>query len=469
MRPSARRAKGSPSAASPTTSAPRRSASATACCPSNTGRGYVLRKLIRRAVLDGGRLGKKAPFLYRLVPVVARVMEDQYPDLAERRENIARLIRIEEEGFHQTLDRGQAILQELVEKLRAAGEKKLPGSEAFRLFDTYGLPLDVTQSLLEDEGMTTDADEFESEMGRQRERARKGTKISADIFGGGPIAALKERGAATVFEGYEKDESEGAVIGIVVGQDLRDEVGEGREAMIVLDRTSYYGESGGEVGDAGLLLNSGARFEVSDSQRAEGMVLHVGKVLAGRIRLGDKLTTRPDVARRAAIRRNHTATHLMHHALREVLGRHAEQAGSLVAPERLRFDFHHTQAVTERGAAAHRGEGQREDPGEHPRRLAHHAHRAGEGRGRDGALRREIRRRSPAARHRRLLEGALRRAALPRDRRHRPLPDRQRELRRGRHPAHRGGHRAGGAPARARERGPARPALRERSARPRRG
>ena len=315
--------------------------------PGNTGRDYVLRKLIRRAVLDGGRLGKKSPFLYRLVPVVARVTEDQYPDLAGRRENVARLVRIEEERFHQTLDQGQAILQELIEKLRAAGGTKLPGGEAFRLFDTYGLPLDVTQSLLEDEGMTTDAGEFESEMGRQRERARKGTKISADIFGGGPIAALKERGAATVFEGYEKDESEGAVLGIVVGQELRDEVHEGEEAMLVLDRTSFYGESGGEVGDTGTLLNAAARFEASDSQRAEGMVLHVGKVVAGRIRVGDRLAMRPDVARRAAIRRNHTATHLMHHALREVLGRHAEQAGSLVAPDRLRFDFHHTQAVTE--------------------------------------------------------------------------------------------------------------------------
>jgi len=363
--------------------------------PGNTGRDYVLRKLIRRAVLDGGRLGKKAPFLYRLVPVVARVMEDQYPDLAERRENIARLIRIEEERFHQTLDLGQAILQELIEKLRAADEKKLPGGEAFRLFDTYGLPLDVTQSLLEDEGMTTDADEFESEMGRQRERARKGTKISADIFGAGPIAELQERGAGTVFEGYENDESVGMVLGIVALVDENsaewasnlfpvrignkvlfmwkrlDEIEQGAEAALVLDRTSFYGESGGEVGDTGILEGNAARFEVSDSQRAayrnlnvghlvgnrieeevieqraEGMVLHIGKVIAGRIRLGDKLTTRPDVARRAAIRRNHTATHLMHHALREVLGRHAEQAGSLVAPDRLRFDFHHMQAVTE--------------------------------------------------------------------------------------------------------------------------
>jgi alanyl-tRNA synthetase len=195
--------------------------------------------------------------------------------------------------------------------------------------------------------MTTDAGEFESEMGRQRELSRKGTKISADIFGGGPVVALKERGAATVFEGYEKDESQGAVLGIVVGKELRDEVREGEEAILVLDRTSFYGESGGEVGDTGLLLNADARFEVSDSQRAEGMFLHVGKIIAGRIRVGDALTTKPNVARRAAIRRNHTATHLMHHALREVLGRHAEQAGSLVAPERLRFDFHHTQAVTE--------------------------------------------------------------------------------------------------------------------------
>jgi alanyl-tRNA synthetase len=315
--------------------------------PENTGRGYVLRKLIRRAVLDGFGLRKKVPFLYRLVPVIARVTEDQHPDLAERRENIARLIRIEEERFHQTLDQGQAILQELIEKLRAAGGSQLPGSEAFRLFDTYGLPLDVTQSLLEDEGMTADADEFESEMARQRERARKGTKISADIFGAGPIVELKERDVATVFEGYEKDESEGRLLGIVIGQELRDEASEGEEAILVLDRTSFYGEAGGEVGDTGILVSASARFEVADTQRAEGMVLHIGKLLSGRIRVGDVLTTRPEVARRAAIRRNHTATHLMHHALRQMLGRHAEQAGSLVAPDRLRFDFHHTQAVTE--------------------------------------------------------------------------------------------------------------------------
>ena len=339
--------------------------------PENTGRGYVLRKLIRRAVLDGGRLGRKAPFLYRLVPVITRVMEDQYPDLAGRRENVARLVQIEEERFHQTLDQGQAILDE---KHTISPGTAVTGTDAFNLADTYGLPFEVTQALVEERGlqMADDASaEFESKMARQRELSRKGTKISADIFGGGPIAQLKERSAGTVFEGYEKDESEGMVLGIVVGKELRNEVGEGEDATLVLDRTSFYGESGGEVGDTGILMKDSARFEVSDSQRtegrvlhvghlvgdrieeedvlqrAEGMVLHVGKVTAGRIRIGDRLTTRPNVPRRAAIRRNHTATHLMHHALREVLGRHAEQAGSLVAPDRLRFDFHHTQAVTD--------------------------------------------------------------------------------------------------------------------------
>ena len=344
--------------------------------PGNTGREYVLRKLIRRAVLDGGHLGRKEPFLHRLVPVVARVMEDQYPELAEQREKIAGQIKLEEERFHQTLDQGQAILQQTIEQMRRSAVKKLPGSEAFRLFDTYGLPLDVTQSLLEDEGFETDATEFKAEMERQRELSRKGTKISSDIFGGGPITALKERGASTVFEGYESNEAEGSLLGIIrlVNEDSAEwtpklypirigntvlfmlelvaEITKGMDGVLVLDRTTFYGESGGEVGDTGYLEGpgaGGARFEVAKegALRAEGMVLHVGKVISGLFKVGNVLTTKPDVARRAAIRRNHTATHLMHHALREVLGKHAEQAGSLVAPERLRFDFHHTQAVTE--------------------------------------------------------------------------------------------------------------------------
>jgi len=315
--------------------------------PGNAGRGYVLRKLIRRAVLDGNRLERREPFLYRLVPAVARIMADAYPELVERRENIARLIRIEEERFHQTLDVGLRMLEERIERLRQTGREVLPGEEAFRLFDTYGLPLDVTESILADEGLRVEAEGFEREMERQRQLSRSGTRISADIFGSGPVARLKERGCATRFEGYERDETQGTVLGIVCADDLREEAAEGDACTIVLDRTTFYAEAGGEVGDTGLLEGEGGRFQVEDTQRSDDLILHVGRVARGRIRQGDLLTARPDVERRAAIRRNHTATHLLHFALREVLGPHAEQAGSLVAPDRLRFDFTHTEAMTD--------------------------------------------------------------------------------------------------------------------------
>jgi len=314
--------------------------------PGNSGRGYVLRKLIRRAFLDGGRLGRKEPFLYTLAPTVAKVMGDQYPDLRQHRENIANIIQGEEERFNQTLEQGLALLGSIMDDLRKASKDTLPGEEAFRLFDTYGLPLDVTEAILDDNDLKVDRESFEREMTRQRELSRKGTKISADIFGGGPAAALKERGATTAFEGYEKDEVEGMVIGLLRGDAMCEELKTGEEGIVVLDRTAFYGESGGEVGDTGVIESATAKFEVTDSQRSGGMVLHVGKVTQGALRMDDYLHARPSVARRGAIRRNHTATHLLHLALREVLGKHAEQAGSLVTPDRLRFDFHHGQAVT---------------------------------------------------------------------------------------------------------------------------
>ena len=314
--------------------------------PGNSGREYVLRKLLRRALLDGGRLGLKEPFLYRLVPVVSGLMDDQYPELTERRENIAHLIRIEEERFLQTLDQGVGILKEMVAGVRAAKAATLSGSDAFRLFDTYGLPLDVTESILEDEGLKVDRDGFEAEMNRQREMSRQGTKIAGDIFGSGPFVALRDRGCATRFEGYEHDAVETTVAGIVVGEDIREELSKGQEGVIILDRTTFYGEAGGEVGDTGLIEGPDCRFEVTDTQRTEGMVLHLGKVATGSFHQGDKVTAKPDVARRAAIRRSHTATHLLHMALREVIGKHAEQSGSYVEPDRLRFDFTHMQAMT---------------------------------------------------------------------------------------------------------------------------
>jgi len=314
--------------------------------PGNAGRGYVLRKLIRRALLDGRRLELHRPFLYGLVPIVANVMRDQYPELTERRENIAGLIRIEEERFLQTLDQGMAILQEMVDRVRKSGGDTLPGAEAFRLFDTYGVPLDVTESVLDDAGIKVDAEGFEKELARQRERSRRGTSLAADIFGGGPIKRLKELGAATTFTGYERDEERARIIGLITGDELVEQIAEGAEAMVVLDRTAFYAEAGGEVGDTGLIEKPDARFDVTDTRRAEGLFLHVGRLVTGSLRVGDAVIARPDVERRAAIRRNHTATHLMHMALREVLGRHAQQAGSYVGPDRLRFDFTHPRAMS---------------------------------------------------------------------------------------------------------------------------
>jgi len=314
--------------------------------PGNTGRGYVLRKLIRRAVLDGGRLSLNEPFLYKLVPVVAKIMGDQYPELIERRENIARLIQGEEERFLQTLDQGLGILKDMMASVRAGKGDTLTGADAFKLFDTYGLPLDVTESILEDEGLKVDRDGFENEMNRQRSQSRAGTRIADDIFGSGPLVQLREQGCSTEFVGYDRDAIETRIAGIVAGDRVVSELAEGEEGMLVLERTTFYGESGGEVGDSGLIESAHGRFEVADTQRGEGMILHTGKAVSGRMRTGDAARTNPDVARRAAIRRAHTATHLLHKALRETLGKHAEQSGSLVEPDRLRFDFTHMKAMT---------------------------------------------------------------------------------------------------------------------------
>jgi len=314
--------------------------------PSNQSRGYVERKLIRRAALDAIHLGKNEPVLFELVPVVAQVMAEPYPEVAERRENIARIIRLEEQRFHETLRQGSAILEEMMDQLRNAGKDGLAGEDAFRLFDTYGLPLDITESILEDVGLGVDREGFEREMSQQRARARSATRLSTDIFGSGPVVTLKESGAATEFTGYESAEGEGKVLGILCGDDLVEIADQGKAVTVVLDRSTFYAESGGEVADAGTLEGEGGAVDVADAQWAEGMILHAGKVSRGSVRVGDVLHTRPATQRRAAVRRNHTATHLLHHALRRVLGRHAEQAGSLVAPDHLRFDFTHVEAMT---------------------------------------------------------------------------------------------------------------------------
>jgi len=314
--------------------------------PSNESRGYVERRLIRRAMLDGLDLGATEPFLYAIVPVVGRVMHDVYPGVAGRRENIARIIQAEEERFQTTLANGSRLLRELVADFRAKGLAVLPGAEAFRLHDTYGLPLEITESLLAEAGMTADREGFEREMERQRAQARRASSMTGDAFDTGPLGQVKELAQPTDFLGYEATACEATAEAILVDDRAVDRAEPGDEVTLVLDNTPFYGEAGGQLGDTGTITTEMGKVEVLDTKRTHGYFLHVGKVTDGRINQGDTVMCQVDVARRQAIRRAHSATHLLQHALRTVLGKHVEQAGSLVAPDRLRFDFSHFHAVT---------------------------------------------------------------------------------------------------------------------------
>jgi len=313
--------------------------------PSNDGRGYVERRLIRRAMRDGLELGAEEPFLYALVPSIADVMKDAYPELEQRRENIARVIKAEEERFQATLANGSRLLDEITAALKDKGLAVLPGEEAFRLYDTYGLPLDLTEGLLAEQGMTVDRAGFEHEMERQRARARRASGMTADVFDTGPLAAVKDFAKPTAFEGHQSTSGEATVVAIVVDEKLVGTADAGADVTLVLDRTPFYGEAGGQVGDTGTLRGPSGKVEVLDTKRTHGYCLHVGTVTEGRVEKGQQVACEVDAARRRGIRRAHTATHLLHHALRTVLGKHVEQAGSLVAPDRLRFDFSHFAAV----------------------------------------------------------------------------------------------------------------------------
>jgi len=312
---------------------------------SNEGRGYVIRRLLRRCVRDGRELGVHDAFLYKLVPVVASVMQAQYPEIAQRSENLARYIQTEEERFHQTLEQGMRLLEERIASLRKAKQAILPGEQAFQLYDTFGFPLDLTELILQERGMQVDRGGFEQHMARQREQARKARGI-VSIFGTGPVAKIKEFAKPTKFLGYDTLETEGKVLAIVHGEELVDRAQEGDELQVVLDRTSLYGESGGQVGDAGRLVGPELEVRVADTLSVEGYFLHVGRVTRGTFAVGSAVRTVVDRQRRLAIARNHTVTHILHFALREVLGKHVEQSGSLVAPDRMRFDYSHPAAPT---------------------------------------------------------------------------------------------------------------------------
>ena len=313
--------------------------------PSNEGRGYIERRLLRKAVRDGLKLGKKDCFLYKLVPVIAEVMYEQYPEIKNRHENIARIIRSEEERFHETLYLGNKRLEELMENLRKSKKETLSGSDAFLLYDTYGFPFEMTESILQENNLRIDKTGFEKEMNIQRQRAKESSHMKGNIFDEGPLDRIKEQSSETIFLGYNSYEAEGKVIGLIMNEELVDSAEAGQDIHIVLDQTPFYGESGGQIGDTGTIQTEHAMIAVNDTKALHNIILHLGTVMKGKITTNEKVISKIDRKRREAIRRNHSATHLLHYVLRQVIGPHAEQSGSLVAADRFRFDFHHFAGV----------------------------------------------------------------------------------------------------------------------------
>jgi alanyl-tRNA synthetase len=306
--------------------------------PSNEGRGYVLRRIIRRAIRHGYKLGIHEPFFYKLVPVLAQEMGGAYPELLSRRAVTERVLRQEEERFAETLANGMVLLESAIRNLR--GGKVIDGETVFKLYDTYGFPADLTADVARERGLTIDSEGFETAMEQQRRRSQESSKFGADQSAGVKVDA------ETAFSGYEELNSAGQVVALLKDGASVQTLSSGDKGEVVLDRTPFYAESGGQVGDAGELTGSGVRFAVADTQRRGAAHAHLGEVAEGTIRVGDILEARVDARRRQATVLNHTATHLLHAALRQVLGTHVQQKGSLVAPDRLRFDFAHYQAVT---------------------------------------------------------------------------------------------------------------------------
>ena len=314
--------------------------------PSNEGRGYVLRRLLRRAARHGKLLGVNEPFLYQIIDTVIHENEGEYKDLRQKQDYITKVIRTEEENFAKTIDGGMKIFSDLLAEHKAKGETQFAGSDAFKLYDTYGFPVDLTEEMVQDEGMTLDRAGFEAEMGAQRVRARKAREALGDLGWSG--VEFGKEVPATHFDGYDKDTLTGAkVVAIVAEEQLVEEIIPGVEAIVVLDTTPFYAEMGGQVADHGLLTAEGVSYTVTDVQKNKGgKYMHYGKLTQGHLKVGDTVTASIDLSRRKAVMRAHTATHLLDKALRTVLGDHVHQAGSLVEPDRLRFDFTHFSAMT---------------------------------------------------------------------------------------------------------------------------
>jgi len=313
--------------------------------PSREGRGYVLRRIIRRAVRHGYKLGMKQPFFHKMVAALAAEMGDAYPELIRKGELIENTLLEEEQRFSRTLDTGMGILRGVIDS--AGGDAGvIDGATAFLLYDTYGFPLDLTQDVARENGMTVDADGFNAEMSKQQERARSAGKFSQQAQLSAD--AVKDL-PPTRFLGYEASAAENCtVVAILADGQQVDTLEPGREAIVLLDQTPFYAESGGQVGDTGVIRSTAARFDVDDTIKLAGVFhAHAGQLADGTLKVGDTVAAGIDAARRQSIVLHHSATHLMHAALQQVLGEHVEQRGSLVAPDHLRFDFTHPRAVTE--------------------------------------------------------------------------------------------------------------------------
>ena len=313
--------------------------------PSNEGRGYVLRRIMRRGMRHAHLLGARDPLMWRLVPELVRQMGDAFPELIRAQSLITETLRLEEERFKQTLGRGLRLLDQETEGLSAGGT--LDGEVAFRLYDTFGFPLDLTQDVLRARDIAVDTDRFNAAMDRQRAEARAAWSGSGEAADEAIWFDLREQHGATEFLGYASTEAEGQVLAIVQNGQSVDKAAAGTDAALILNQTPFYGESGGQVGDAGSIQGENGQFTVTDTQKRLGdLFVHVGTVQEGAIAVGDAVALNVDASRRDATRRNHSATHLLHAALRRALGDHVAQKGSLVSPDRLRFDISHPKAMS---------------------------------------------------------------------------------------------------------------------------
>ena len=313
--------------------------------PSNEGRGYVLRRLLRRAARHGKLLGVNDPFLYQVVDTVIHENEGQYPDLREKQTYITKVIRTEEENFGRTIDGGMKIFSDLLAEHKQKLEKIFSGADAFRLYDTFGFPIDLTMEMAADEGLSVDENAFQKLMKDQKERAREARKALGDLGWAG--VEFGKDVPATEFVGYDHSECDARIVAIVADEELREEAAAGAEAVVVLDQSPFYAEMGGQVADHGTITADGVVFTVTDVQKNKGgKFMHYGCLAQGVLHVGDTVHAAIDMERRKAIQRAHSTTHLLDAALKKVLGDHVHQAGSLVEPDRLRFDFTHFEAIS---------------------------------------------------------------------------------------------------------------------------